>query len=123
MVHNPPEVLAVRIRRQRHHALTVDAVVFTDDCGVVYARQITEKRCRGTPGCHGHHTQILERFHARLRHLDLNLERDARAGIRPVVGSHEPAGRSCRGKRLSHLVHGDTKLSGQLAVHVDLNRW
>src|SRR6187431_1687323 len=77
---------------------------------------------RAPIAAHRDHAQIVESGHSWLWHLDLHLERDARARIGPVIRRDEPAGRSCRSEGASHLIDRDPKLTGHLTVHVDLNR-
>ena len=60
--------------------------------------------------------------HARLRHFDLHLERDARPRVGPVVRRDEPARRGRRGERPPDLIDGDAELPGALAVDVDADR-
>ena len=68
-----------------------------------------------------HHAQILEARHLRLRHLDLHLERDTRARVRPVVRRYEPARRRRGRKRSADLIDRDAELSGHLPVDVHLD--
>ena len=79
----PPEILPGDVRRQRDHPLTVDAIVFADDRGVLDRRHVAEQRVRAAIAAHRHDAQIVERGHPRLRHLDLHLERDARCAGPP----------------------------------------
>ena len=116
-----PEVLARGVGRQRHHPLAVEAIVFADDRAVLDARDVAEQRMRRAVGADGHDAQVVERRHARLRHFDLHLERDARPRIGPVVRRDEPARRGRGGKRSPDLIDGDAQLPGTLPIDVDVD--
>src|SRR6188508_241279 len=121
MARCPAEILARHARRQRHHALSVDPVVFTNDGGIVDARHVAEKRLGGAAGRHRHHPQVLERRHSGLWDLHLHLERDAGSRVCPVVWRHEPARRGCGSEGSADLVHCEPELSCHSTIDVDLN--
>ena len=64
---------------------------------------------------------VLDRGYVRLRKLHLNLIRDPRSGIGPIVRRHEPARGSCRQERTAHPGGRYSQLSRALAVHVDVD--
>ena len=55
------QILAGDVRRQRDHALTVDAIVFADDRRVLDRRDVAEQRVRAALAAHRHDAQIVER--------------------------------------------------------------
>ena len=68
----------------------------TNNRRVLDARHVPQQGIGALSRRHGNHAQIIEIRHPRLRHLDLDLKGDACAGIGPVVGRHEAAGRGRR---------------------------
>jgi len=116
------QVLTGDVRRQRDHALAVEAIVFTHDRGVPDRRHVPEQRMRAAIAAHRDHPQIVERGHARLWNLDLYLKRDAGPRVGPVVRRDEPAGRRRGGEGSPDLIDGDAELARHLTVHIDLDR-
>ncbi len=122
MIQGPAKIFTGDVRRQRDHSLSIDAIVFTDDRGVLDPREVAKQRLRRAFAGHWHDAQIIQGLHLRLWHLHLHLERDPRSRIGPVVGRDETARRGCRRERTSNFVDCDTELTRHLAIDVDLNR-
>src|SRR5689334_17501730 len=76
---------------------------------------------RSRAQCYRNVFDILNRGHVRLWNLDLDLICNARSRVSPIVWRDEPARRSCRQERPAHDGSRYAKLSGPLAVYVDVD--
>src|SRR5579875_159319 len=116
------KIVGGQVGGDAYHAAHVVVIVFTGHGRIMQFGHVMHEGTRKRPGLDRDVADRLQRVDLTLRHLHLNLIRQAALGIAPVHRCDEAAGVGGSDKRAPALMDVDAQLAGPHPVHVDIER-